>query len=297
MKIEEQGKGYLNVKLQHEGTFDFVVLDKIKSLECILPFQIRADEENSISYHIGEFITLIEYLNMKVLSFEEVKGIFLSCIEGFERIEQCGGHSANIVEDLYHIFIDPVTREIHFIYCPVAIELNPNSFCNLMKELLFTVQTQDAEMILGVVAENISIIQKKEDDIGILKNSIQNITGNVKIIEKKVEVERIVEKVIEKPVEKSNNFGKKLTTCSVIYLFSMIFLPMLLSNYLNSNLLTRPGLINIMLCIGSILLSVIIMLVTEREEQDDKIVVTMQSQEKMKNTDSKHSCNTLPHNK
>lgn len=278
MKIEKLEEKELRVSLSHEGKLDFSVLDTMKSLECILPFQYLAEEENSIRYYIGDSISIIEYLNMKELSFDEARDIFLACADSFLRIEKCGGICGNVIDNLYYVFINPVTRDLRLLYCPVEVELCPEAFRNVMRDLVFAMRTKDAEMLLGTVVEKLSDFSREENTIETFINAIQTVKENVKIIEKKVEVDRIMEKVIEKQVEKEHNTGREIAIFSLIYFLSMIVLPFGFAQFMDSALVAAPALLNILICLCAIFIRAA--WVMKKGKRKDKMIVTTQPEKK-----------------
>lgn len=280
MKLENLENGYIKVNMAREGNWDCASLDSVKMLECVLPFRVEK-EENCLLYHVGTYISLAEYLNMKELSLEEAKGIFLSCIECFERIENCGGMTGNIISDVYYTYIDPVTMELRFLYCPLLVELHPDNLKELMKKLLLVMRTKDAEMLIGSIANIVANMPRREEEITIFRDCVLNLKDNIRIIEKKVEVERVVEKIIEKPIKQKSYIGKNITAFAAVYTGALIFLPILLEDVVGTELVSAPKLMNVLLCMVAILISTIYSIWSSKKTKD-KVVVTMQPQEPQK---------------
>lgn len=282
MKVEEQGIDYLKINLLQEGKLDYKAFDTLPSLECLLPFSQIAEEDNRVSYYLGKYIPLTEYLNMKKWNFDETKRLFLVCVNTFENVKKAGGNEENIVTDLNYVYVEPVTRHVRFLYLPTVVTTNPASFRRLIKEILFFIQTENAEMLLGSVVDSLGRWTDKDMELEKFKESVLSVEANVKIVEKEVEVDRIVEKIIEKPKTYKSNVGGNLLFYTVVHTFTMIILPALLANFIDSSLIASPHLINILLCLFAILLTVFYSLKKEIGYKDDKIVVTMQPQEKRK---------------
>lgn len=282
MKVEEQGSDYLKVSLFQEGKLDYAAFTTLSAVECFVPFSQVTDEENRVLYYLEHYIPMAEYLNMKTLNFEETKRLFLVCVDTFENVRKVGKNEGNIVADLNYVYVEPVTRQIKFLYLPTVVTINPDSFRTLLKSILFVVQTENAEMLLGSVVDVIRHFQDKETDLERFKECVLSVESNVKVVEKEVEVDRIVEKIIEKPKKYRSNMGESLVFYTFVYTFAMIILPALLANFIDSSLLAGPKLINILLCLSAILATVVYSLKKETGYKDDKIVVTMQPQEKKK---------------
>ena len=282
MKVEEQGNDFLKINLFQEGKLDYVAFSTLSSLECLLPFSQVTEEENRVSYYFGKYIPLAEYLNMKKLSFDETRRLFLVCVNTFENVREAGGNEENIVTDLNYVYVEPVTRQVRFIYLPTVVTVNPDSFRKLIKEILFFIQTENAEMLIGSVVGCVGRLADKDMELKNLKRRVLSVESNVKVIEKEVEVDRIVEKIIEKPKKYKSNTGESLLFYTFVYTFAIIIVPALLANFVDSSLIARPQLVNILLCLSAILATVFYSLKKETNYKDDKIVVTMKPQEKKK---------------
>ena len=277
MKIEERGTNFLKISLLQEGTIDKVSFDRMKHLDCILPFEYVYNEENRILYRTGNYIPLAEFFNIKTLNFTEAKGLLLSWIMAFESVSRTGGKCGNLVTDMDYVYIDPVTGQLRFIYLPVLIEIKNNNFRNALKELIFSIRVKDAEILLGMVVEQLGKIgtddaQLYED----LRECINKADQNVKIVEKEVEVERIVEKIIEKPQKQKRNIGRNLVGYTILCSLSMVILPLLLSNVIDSSLLSKPHLIKDLICLLTILLGHLYTLQIDKKNIDNKTIITME---------------------
>lgn len=282
MKVEEQGNNYLTINLFREGKLDYAAFTALSDMECLMPFSQVTEEENRVQYYLEYYISIAEYLNMKKLNFDETKRLFLTCADTFEAVRNAGGNEGNIVVDLNYVYVEPVTRQIKFIYLPTVVTINPDAFRVLVKDILFFIQTENAEMLLGSVIDAMGRFQNKDEELERFKKCVLSVESNVKVVEKEVEVDRIVEKIIEKPQKYKSNIGGSLVFYTFVYTFSMIVLPALLANFLDSSLISGPKLVNIFLCLSAILATVFYSLKKEVSYKDDKVVVTMQPQEKKK---------------
>lgn len=282
MKVEEQGNDFLKISLLQEGKLDYAAFTTLSAIECFVPFAQVTEEENRVLYYLGNYIPITEYFNMKKLNFDETKRLFLACVNTFENIRKVGGNEGNLVVDLNYVYLEPVTRQIRFLYLPTVVTINPDSFQTLVKNILFLIQTENTEMLLGSVVNIMAHLQDKETDLKKFKECVLSVESNVKVVEKEVEVDRIVEKIIEKPKKYRSNMGESLIFYTFIYTFTMILLPALLANFVDSSLLAEPELINILLCLAAILVTVFYSFKKEISYKDDKIVVTMQPQDKKK---------------
>lgn len=283
MKVEEQGNDYLKISLFQEGKLDYAAFTTLSASECFVPFSQVTEEENRVLYYLENYIPMAEYLNMKTLNFEETKRLFLACVNTFENVRNAEEDEGNIVADVNYVYVEPVTRQIKFLYLPTVVTINPDSFRTLLKNILFVVQTENAEMLLGSVVDVMRHFQDKETDLERFKECVLSVDSNVKVVEKEVEVDRIVEKIIEKPKKYRSNMGESLVFYTLVYIFAIILLPALLANFIDSSLLAGPRLLNILLCLSAILATVLYSLKKETGYKDDKIVVTMQPQEKKTN--------------
>ncbi|MCI8410769.1 MAG: hypothetical protein HFJ09_16155 [Lachnospiraceae bacterium] len=280
MKIENIGNGYLRVTFYQEGMIDEKKLGDMKLLECILPFQRDKDVKQSMLYHVGNYIPLVEYLNKKVLDLEETKGIFLSCINSFERITESGLFAGNLITELHHIYVEPVTQELRFIYCPVTFELDGENFQNMLRDIVFVMKTQGAELLLGTVLADFWRTNRNDRNYEKWKKCIYQIEDNIQVIEKKVEVDRILERTIVRTVDKKQYPLGYLVVYNTLSLFLLVVAPMLLAERLSGDLVTRPGLVNILLCFCNILLSVILTIWMNRRKTTDRTIITTEPKKK-----------------
>lgn len=282
MKVEAQGNDYLKISLFQEGKLDYTAFTTLSTLECLVPFSQVTEEENRVLYYLGNYIPLAEYLNMKKLSFEETKRLFLVCVNTYENVREAGGNEGNIGIDLNYVYVEPVTKQVRFLYFPTVVTINPDSFRLLIKDILFFIQTENAEMLLGSVVDTIGHWADREMELEKFKAKVMSVESNVKVVEKEVEVDRIVEKIIEKPKKYKSNIGGNLVFYTFVYTFAMIIMPALLANFVDSSLIAGPQLINILLCLSAILATVFYSFKKETGYIDDKVVITMQPQEKKK---------------
>lgn len=274
MKIENIGNGYLRVTFDQEGMVNEKTVGDMKLLECILPFQRDKDVKQGMLYYIGSYIPLVEYLNKKVLDLEETKGIFLSCINSFERVTEAGLLAGNLITELHHIYVEPVTQELRFIYCPINFELDGENFQNMLKDIVFVIKTQGAELLLGTVLVDFWQNSRSDRNYNKWKKCIYQIEDNIQVIEKKVEVDRIVERTIERTVERRQYPLGYLVAYNSISLFLLVVVPMLLAEQISGDLVSRPGLINILLCFLNVLLSMVFVALRNRKKAKDRIIIT-----------------------
>ncbi|MBQ5558552.1 MAG: hypothetical protein IIT46_02065 [Lachnospiraceae bacterium] len=282
MKIESQSKTELLLNLVNEGKMDYSIFSKLQNLEFIVPFYPDKNADNRISYHFGNYISLAEYLNVKNFGFDDAKELLLLCARGFWRIREAGGNIANIMPDINYVFVEPVSRELKYIYLPVFLEINPDSFQKMIKQVLFVAKIENAEYLLGTALNALKKNREQENVLEIFIDALQNIDSNVNIVEKEVKVDRIIEKVIEKPVKQRTDLGGNLLFFTFVYTFTMILVPYVLCTKLGGDLISEPKLINISLCLLSILVTVFYSMKKEKERIDNKTVITMQPQERKK---------------
>ena len=274
MKIESIGNGYLRVTFNHEGMINEKILGDMKLLECLLPFQKDKDVRQGMLYHIGNYIPLVEYLNKKVLDLEEAKGIFLSCINGFKQVTRSGMMTGNLLTQLHYIYVEPVTQELRFIYCPVNFEIDGDNFSNMIKELVFAMKTEGTEFLLGTVITDFWKNGRGDIDYEEWENRIRHIEENIQVVEKKVEVDRVLERTIERRVDKKQYPFGYLVVYHSISLFLVVVIPMLFAEKMGRDLLTKPGLINILLCFFNVLLSVFLVIIWNHKKVKDRTIIT-----------------------
>lgn len=278
MKIENIGNGYLRVTFHQEGMINEKTLGDMKLLECILPFERDKDVKHSMLYYTGKYIPLVEYLNKKVLDLEETKGIFLSCINSFERVTESGLLAGNLITELYHIYVEPITQELRFIYCPVNFELDGENFPSMLRDIVFAIKTQGTELLLGTILVELWQNNRSNRNYKKWQECICKTEDNIQVVEKKVEVDRILERTIERTVEKKQYPLGYLVIYNSFSLFLIGVVPMLLAEQISSDLVTRPGLINILLFFLNILLSLTFVALWNRKKTKDRTIITTEPQ-------------------
>lgn len=274
MKILVQEEDQLKLNFHTEGKLHAKDIENMPYVESVLPFQ--KEDAETIIYNWKGYISLVEYLNVKELQFEDTKGIFLSILTGFEQVQNAGGRLENIWSDVQHIYIDPITIEIRFIYLPVEIDVDLDSHKHTLQNVMFHMHTKNAEMVLGIVADMLGNAYRYEAFLPKLKEKLTTTNDNIKIIEKKVEVDRVMEKVIEKKVVENKKMGEGLVVYTLLFTSLLILFPLFLENYIDKELLSKPELLNICFCLLAILFSSIYTIRKEKKRIDDKMVVTLQ---------------------
>lgn len=285
MKILVQEKNCLKLNFHTEGKLNAKDVENMPYVESVLPFQ--KEDAHTITYNWEGYISIVEYLNVKELQFEDTKGIFLSILTGFEQVQNAGGRLENIWDDVQYIYINPITTEIRFVYLPVEIDMNLDSHKNILQKIMFHMHTKNAEMVLGIVADILANAYRYDAFLPKLKEKLTVTSDNVKIVEKEVVVDRVVEKVIEKKVVESKKSGENLVVYTLLYTTLLVLLPMFLSNYVEEELMSKPGLLNICFCLFAILFSSIYTLGKEKKRMDDKMVVTLQPLKEEKKMEKK----------
>lgn len=277
MKIETQDENYFILNLSAEGDIDRKAFSLVQQTEILLPFAYdEGAGENRICYCNEGYRPLVEYLNMIVLDFEQTKELFVNIVVGFQRLLAAGGKLENICENLYYVFIDPVSKQTRFVYLPMKTEVNVDGWAHLLKKILFALNTKDAEMVLGNMVVGLSSHLVTEEKLKSLYEILQNSHENIKIIEKKVEVDRVVEKVIERKVQEKKSYVGDFVLHTMLYTGLLIFIPYFFADFTNRDLLAKPGLLNYVLGLLAVLCSVCYTLQSDQKNTKDTSVVTMQ---------------------
>ena len=74
MKILVQEEDQLKLNFHTEGKLHAKDIENMPYVESVLPFQ--KEDAETIIYNWKGYISLVEYLNVKELQFEDTKGIF-----------------------------------------------------------------------------------------------------------------------------------------------------------------------------------------------------------------------------
>lgn len=202
MEISFTEDGYL--KIDEKEKIDFTQLQRMNALPYFLPSLKDRYEDNSILYHMGEYIPLFRYLNGKKMEYEEYKNIINSILQSLLQLEKDGYMIENTCVSLDYLFIHPINRQIRVVYVPALhpIADKQEQIAKLLRELIYRVQTTNCAYLLGTLVE-ISNVQNKSIEL-LVKGlqHVQEMDVTVRLSTQNQIQTKTIEKRVEVPVEK-----------------------------------------------------------------------------------------------
>lgn len=275
MEIMLTEDGYIKISFEDLESILFEQIAQMNSNPFILPSLRERYEKNSILYYIGDFEPLSKAFRGKVLSKEELEHIVMNCIESYASMEESGFLTDNVLCDLEHVFIHRKTGEMKFIYCPLRTRLNETSCQDFMRNVIETVSTEHATVLLGTILEQINsksfslgtfaeAIENAEEVTAskpkvvekVVEKPVEKIVEVEKVVDRPVTVEKIVEKTIEKPIETSKFVMSDIISVIASGIF-IVGVPFLLGGGDSASLFSKPEAGNLLM----FLLSCIVMIV------------------------------------
>lgn len=202
MEISFTEDGYL--KIDEKEKIDFTQLQRMNALPYFMPSLKDRYEDNSILYHMGEYIPVIQYINGKKMNYEEYKSIVSSIFQSLLQLEKDGYMIENTCVSLDYLFIHPINRQIRVVYVPALHPIvgKQEQITKLLRELIYKIQTTNCAYLLGTLVE-ISNMHNKS--IELLVESLQNVQEmDVRVhppIQNQMQP-KTIEKRVEVPVEK-----------------------------------------------------------------------------------------------
>lgn len=286
MNLKYTEDGYLKLYIENnEGTIDDELIENMNMNAYLLSAFKSREENNVVAYYPENFIPLSGYLEEKTLRMIESRRIILNIIEAFIKIRDTGLKEGNVLPCLNYIYIEPKTREVKLIYCPVYLEMKFGGFMEILKTFCVSVHTKDAEILLGTLLQYVN--NHKSVDLEELKEKVENIDedNSVREIERIIEkpVERVVERVIEKTVDNGQN---KVMVYVIILLYGIftLGLPYVLFMYFGRTLVAVPEMLNLCLFLLAALCNLLFVQYFTNSNRSDKMVVTVQKPNDMIDT-------------
>lgn len=286
MNLKYTEDGHLELYIENnEDAIDDVMIENIDGNAYLLPSFRSIDKDNVIVYYLEKLIPLSDYLEKNILMFMESRRIVLNIIEAFIKIKDIGLKEGNVIPYLNYIYIEPKTKEVKMIYCPVFTTMKFGGITEILKDFCLSVHTNDSEILLGTLLQymnNYEIMNLEE-----IRKAIENVDESISVreVEKIVEkpVERIVERVIERTVDTGQN---RIITYTIVLLYAIftLGLPYVLSMFWGKTLVTIPGVLNFFLFMLAALINLVYVQYFTKSNHSDKMVVTVQKPNDMVDT-------------
>ena len=295
MKIMLTEDGYIKISFEDVESILFEQIAQMNSNPFILPSLRERYEKNSILYYIGEFEPLSKAFRDKVLSKEELEHIVMNCIEAYASMEESGFLTDNVLCDLEQVFIHRKTGEMKFIYCPLRTRLNETSCQDFMRNVIETVSTEHATVLLGTILEQINrksfslgtfaeAIEHAEEITAskpkvvekVVEKPVEKIVEVEKVVDRPVTVEKIVEKIIEKPIEASKFVMSDIISVIASGIF-IVGVPFLLGGGDSASLFSKPEAGNLLMFLLSCIVMIVVPMVMLKPTKGAKAVTAKPS--------------------
>ncbi|MDE5780602.1 MAG: FHA domain-containing protein [Lachnospiraceae bacterium] len=156
MDLNKTGDGYIKCTADKSEHIIIEQITKINASNLSLPCMKDRYEENVLFYHIGDNISITEYLKSTVLDFEKLKTLAVNLAEVFLELGQIGFSEKKIPSDINYVFISPNTQQIKVIECPIAEYEERNSYQKIMNSICRKVHSKKAFIIIGYIMEGIN---------------------------------------------------------------------------------------------------------------------------------------------
>lgn len=156
MDLTITGDGYIKCTASKSEHIIVEQITKINASNLSLPCMKDRYDENVLFYHIGDNISIMQYLKSTVLDFEKLKTLAVNLAEIFLELEQIGFSEKKIPSDINYVFISPNTQQIKVIECPIAEYEEKNSYQRIMNSICRKVHSKNAYIIIGSIMEGIN---------------------------------------------------------------------------------------------------------------------------------------------
>lgn len=198
MKISYTDDGYLKADFKQEEKLNYENLQQMNKLPYFVPSLKNRFEENSILYHLGEYVSISQFVQDKIYDLQTYKQFVLSIFNALLQIEQEQFKIENTLLSVEYIFIHAKDQTIRFVYLPTekVEKTKVNVIHELISQILSGIKTKGAASLLGELLE---LSGNDRIEIAEIIKDIENVDKTTTTTQEK---ERIVEKVVEVPVEK-----------------------------------------------------------------------------------------------
>lgn len=98
-------------------------------------FRVKRDDERKFTYTAPRAFPIKDYLQVRLADRDFYEAI-VQILDVIQKIEESGLKKSNIVMDLNHVFVNPKTKELFFLYRPVVMANREKKIKEYIKELL-----------------------------------------------------------------------------------------------------------------------------------------------------------------
>lgn len=227
MKLSLTGDGYVKCSVDEKEKIISERITQINTMNLSLPCMKDRYDDKVLFYHIGDNISISEYLQNNVLDFEKTKKLVLNISEVFIEIQKDKMIADTIVSDINYVFISPHTEQIKVIQYPVEEEVSQKYFKEIMRSICQVVKSHDAYIAIGYIMESIADTDFKLEGFVSSLSNLANIS-NKKSDNNVIMRPKIEKQIVEKVIYKSRiPFGFLVGAAFVFEAIAAILLPLL----------------------------------------------------------------------
>lgn len=227
MELSVTNEGYIRCVA---GNGEHILSEQITGINASnlsLPCMRDRYESNVLFYHIGDNISVYDYLRSKIMDFDSLKELVINLGDVFIKLEEAGLHNQKIIADIRYIFISPSTKQLKVMQCPIEEYSEPASYQKVVDYICYNIKSENAYVAMGYILEGI-----RQDNFNIrnfvkrvsrLENSIGKVQTEQKQIQKQIET-----KVIEKRIlVNKTSYGLCIFFSILLEIIGIMLLPYL----------------------------------------------------------------------
>lgn len=196
MELSVTTDGYVKCVIGNNEQVVHEQITMINSSNLSLPCMMDRYDEKILYYHIGGNVSLFEYIKRTLLDFESLKELVINLANTFIMLEEKGLDNKKIVADIRYIYINPSTKKLSVMQCPIYEYGEVGNFQKIVNTLCYNINSKNAYVAIGYILEQ---AREANFDIRSFVRMLQGLKNaeNKKQIEYQKEVEyKIVEKKI-----------------------------------------------------------------------------------------------------
>lgn len=201
MELSITGDGYIKCVANMAENIETEQITQINASNLSLPCMKDRYEEKVLFYHIGDNVSVTEYLRANVLSFDQLKELAMNLAEIFLGIKESGLSCEKVIADMKYVFISPHTKQLKVIQCPIIEYKETGVYQRIMSSICRMVHSENAYVIIGYIMEEINNpgfeLGRFEQALG----KLENISGRKESPAPKIPPEPVIQKqVVEKQI-------------------------------------------------------------------------------------------------
>ncbi len=199
MDLSITGDGYIKCLASKTEHIEAEQISLINASNLSLPCMKDRYEEKVLFYHIGDHISIAEYLKNSVLDFEQLKELAMNLAEVFLGLEENELSGEKVISDMEYVFISPHTQQMKIIQCPITEYGETGNYQKIMSSICRNVHSQNAFVMIGYIMEEINKPDFKLEKFEQMLGEVKNVDNKTAV--KKSNTETVIQKqVVEKQI-------------------------------------------------------------------------------------------------